>query len=354
MREIIIGLGFGDEGKGLVTDWRAGQDSTKIVERYTGGHQAGHRVVRNGISHVFSNFASGTLNGNPTFWNAKTFDPVGFINELKILHSKGVKPCIRINPLCPLTTPVEKHRNVNNSENKKHGTVGVGFGETIKRELANGHLYFMDLYYPDILQDKLTCLYGSLDPILWSDFFDSVGQIRERNDLLAKSNQSSEILESSQGLMLDMDYGIFPHITYSRVGTQELTIEDDDEFFLVTRAYQTRHGNGPCSQRIFKPHNPNEENSDDSYQGFFKTRILDFDTLHYALNIDASIRQSHNKNLVVTCMDQVGDKIEMISKRELLCLSQGDFFDYLRENIKGIKHLYGSYGERAENIKRID
>ena len=63
---VVVGLQFGDEGKGLLTNFLCQESPNSLVVRYSGGQQAGHTVVLDGKQHVFSNFGSGTLNGNPT------------------------------------------------------------------------------------------------------------------------------------------------------------------------------------------------------------------------------------------------------------------------------------------------
>src|SRR5690606_12238557 len=104
----VIGIGFGDEGKGITTDFLCSRSRNPIVVRFSGGHQAGHTVVLNGVRHVFSNFGSGTLRGAPTYW-AKycTVNPIGIINELDSLIKKGITPKLYIDEKCPITTPYD-------------------------------------------------------------------------------------------------------------------------------------------------------------------------------------------------------------------------------------------------------
>jgi len=65
--KIVIGSNFGDEGKGLITDYFANQYPNGIVVRFNGGVQASHTVITpNSIRHMFSHFGSGTLSGLPT------------------------------------------------------------------------------------------------------------------------------------------------------------------------------------------------------------------------------------------------------------------------------------------------
>lgn len=103
----VIGLGFGDEGKGLFTDYLCSQSANPLVVRFSGGQQAGHTVVRDGIRHVFSNFCAGALQGAPSYFSKFcTIDPIGIVNELTVLLDKGVEPLLFIDTNCPVTTPL--------------------------------------------------------------------------------------------------------------------------------------------------------------------------------------------------------------------------------------------------------
>jgi adenylosuccinate synthase len=95
MRKAVIGLGFGDEGKGMFTDYLCSQLPDAMVVRFSGGHQAGHTVEYKNKRHVFANFGSGSLRGNPTYWSKHcTVEPLGLFNELDILNRRGVLPSI--------------------------------------------------------------------------------------------------------------------------------------------------------------------------------------------------------------------------------------------------------------------
>jgi len=84
----VIGLGFGDCGKGMVTSYLCSQTENPVVVRFSGGHQAGHTVYhKNGEGHICSNFGAGVLQGVPTFWSDKcTVDPIGIVNEMDALE----------------------------------------------------------------------------------------------------------------------------------------------------------------------------------------------------------------------------------------------------------------------------
>ena len=137
--KVIIGAGFGDCGKGLVTNFLVFDLKSTLVVRFSGGQQAGHTVVEKGIRHVFSNFGSGTLKGIPTYWSRFcTVDPIGIVNEMADLIKKGVDPILFIDPSCPITTPYDVMHNQRTDND--NGTCGVGVGTTWQREQDHYYL----------------------------------------------------------------------------------------------------------------------------------------------------------------------------------------------------------------------
>ena len=334
MRHAVIGLGFGDEGKGMVTSYLCSYYNNPMVVRYSGGHQAGHTVVHNGIKHTFANFGCGTLQGCPTYWSKYcTVDPVGLLNELKILIDKmgidfdGIK--IYIHNEAPVTTPYDMLYNRQREKDMMHGTCGVGFGATIEREESNFHLQFSDLFNPTILKIKLEMIAKYYNMFLDDEeaieglgvFMEAIDVLNNRKlfpaDVVVPVNSNevpahpNTIYEGSQGLLLDQDIGFFPHVTRSTVGRRRLDnfIYHYDEVWYVTRAYQTRHGEGPMTNEDVPCTFVNlddETNVLNEHQGLFRRTILDLDLLNYALEQDSKgVRNVQNKYLVITCLDQM-------------------------------------------------
>ncbi len=90
--QIVIGLGFGDEGKGITTDFLARQNPQSVVIRFSGGQQAAHTVMIEDRKHVHSSFASGALRGLPSYFTEHcTIHPVFLLNEQKELKEKKRK-----------------------------------------------------------------------------------------------------------------------------------------------------------------------------------------------------------------------------------------------------------------------
>ena len=319
MRQVaVIGAGFGDEGKGKVVSHLCSESPNPLVIRFCGGHQAGHRVIFNGIDHIFSNFGSGTLQNIPTYWPKYcTFDPVGFHNEHLILQEKGINPLIYLDGRCPVTTPYDKVVNLSKEYYNSHGTCGVGFGQTLQREQDCYSLTIQDLFYPEIFEIRLDLIqqyYNSiqLDTVVLKDFVENCRLLPKADfaklvyDLDEVVNKHESIIfEGSQGLMLDQSYGFFPHVTRANTGTKNVVnMGYIPDIYLVTRAYQTRHGNGPMTSDSFTSSvdNPYEHNRDDGHQGIFRTAPLDLSLLKYAINKDDLVR-SCGYVLIITCLD---------------------------------------------------
>jgi len=353
----VVGLGFGDEGKGKTVDYLCARNLKSIVIRYSGGHQVGHTVIsrEKNIKHVFSNFGSGTLRGVPTYWSEFcTVDPLGIVTEAGVLESKGIRPTLYVHPKCPVTTPYEKYFNMNHSFTLANGSCGVGVNATYKRESSNYSLLFEDIFYPTILKVKLaileqyyrTELHLGITKIMKADvdmFLDcctliASGSIKYVSmstiNALPEAVEDDRILifEGSQGLLLDQNFGFYPNVTPASTGTVNIlqivtSLENqlkhrgwgadwmhthfpkDIGLFLVTRAYATRHGNGPMSdERKLKLSNTDDEtNIKHKYQGNFRTGALDISWLEYAIQKDEYIKNkltSVGTTLVFNHIDQ--------------------------------------------------
>jgi adenylosuccinate synthase len=164
------------------------------------------------------------------------------------------------------------------------------------------------------------------------------------------------IFEGSQGLLLDQHYGFFPHVTRGNVGTTnilEINGGNDVDLYLVTRAYQTRHGNGPMTNDSidFDVDNPNETNVDNEYQGEFRKSILDVSLLEYGINKDKYIR-NNNKNLVITCLDQVDEYVFTYNGLMELCKDEDEFVTRISD-ILNVEHVFISKSNISENIEKF-
>lgn len=336
---IVLGSQFGDEGKGSITNWLTTQSSNPLVIRFNGGHQAGHTVVHNGIHHVFSSLGSGTLNYTPTYWSRFcTVFPPGFNREFDLLNEKGIKPMIYIDPMAMISTPFDiDQARVEESKNN-HGSCGVGFGKTVWRHETLDHSYRIfakDLKYEWILREKLDAMKGLFGfNININSFIKEVRIFLERvqiKDSNILHDYEHLIFEGAQGIMLDREHGIFPYVTRSHCTSKnvwEILIKEkltsefrfvECEIYYISRCYQTRHGNGPLNgEGLFDMNDlqnfENETNVTNEFQGEFRYAPFHFQNIKYALETDSIYSSKFNpkKTIVITCLDQIKDKIPIL------------------------------------------
>jgi len=339
---IVVGYLFGDEGKGITTDFLCSKSTIDdtIVVRFSGGQQAGHNVKIKDVTHVHSNYGSGTLRGVPSYFSEHcTVYPVTLFNETKVLQPK-IKyiPKLIYHPLVKITTPADVAYNRLTELKLGHGSCGLGVAATMKRNETSGHkLFAIDLTHPEILFEKCKDIYWYYRRLIGEDpyetqkfneFFDKEQyQFENAIDKLSFDIKSYEILkyykdiifEGSQGIMLDMDHGIFPHVTYSNTTSKnaleickKLNVPQDDiDIYYVTRCYQTRHGAGWMTNQneyLLKPveliNTEDEINQYNDWQKDFRIGEIDYELLYYAHRVDSIYSEGIRKNLVVTCLDQ--------------------------------------------------
>lgn len=364
MNIAVFGAGFGDEGKGVVTDFltKKYKSLNPMVVRFCGGHQVGHTVYNNDIRHVFSNFGSGTLNGTPTYWSKFcTIDPIGIFNEWNVLNKKGITPKLFIDKNCPVTTPFDKINNQKDITNLNNGTCGVGFGKTLQREEDHFSITALDILYPKILKIKLEQLkqhyYMTYDSLSLDDFFHCCEFIINNPNIEicddSKLQRSVKIFEGSQGLLLDQHYGFFPNVTRSNTGSKnikELIPVNLDQIFMVSRAYQTRHGNGPMTNTEIKHDielSKDETNVSNKYQGDFRVSVLDLDLINYAIERDTIFdeikqkRRATNVNLVITCLEHTQHLYQYTHKgKEYWIPDEDEFLNSIKDHLVIPANIY--------------
>ncbi|SHG41454.1 adenylosuccinate synthetase [Pedobacter caeni] len=344
---IVIGLGYGDEGKGLSTDYLCAQSENPLVIRFNGGQQAGHTVcTADGKRHVFSSFGAGTLRGAGTYWSAYcTLSVPALLNEYQALLKINIKPQLYIDPTCALTTHYDVLYNRLQEQyrgNARHGSCGAGFGTTLQRQEEGPRLSAAHMLAPHKVLAKLESIReyyrlraeaelgmdfsafehdkederftGFLEE--FRDLSDQAFYLRTAAEIFADPQWDQYVFEGAQGVLLDMDFGSFPHVTRSNTTSKnalELINSHPDaisstSIYYVSRVYHTRHGEGPFvkhGEALILKNNEQETNVFNDHQGDFRTGPLDLDLVNYALVSDGSISKGIEKNLVLTCADQV-------------------------------------------------
>jgi adenylosuccinate synthase len=307
----VIGANFGDEGKGLVTDYLCSTQGAGMVVRFNGGAQAGHTVVTpDGRRHVFSHFGSGSFCDVPTFLSQFFIcNPILFFDELRRLHELGVKPTVYAHPNCLITTFADMIINQeieNNRGSKRHGSCGLGFNETIMRsDIPELKITMSDLWNAAPLKDKLGEICGKYAQ------FRCGKEVEKPEAMIAQC--PDPIFEGAQGLLLDEgNKQFFPHVTRSHTGMHNVKVLcehagiKDIETYYVSRTYLTRHGAGPLPGENPKMVFADDTNLEHPYQGTIRFAPLDMDGLRNRCATDSGGRFS----LVLTHCDQLAEQCD--------------------------------------------
>jgi len=332
--EAVIGANYGDEGKGLVTDWLARTCPKPIVACINGGSQRGHTVnsPEHG-KHVFHHFGSGTLAGAPTYFMPSfLLNPMQFVKEYGELKELGCTPVSFRSPRCYIQLPgdiatnwqLERSRGEN-----KHGSVGCGIWETVYRikhysRVDGGHRAvtfeeFAAMPYvrkvkfikdnakafmahrlaeegvkPDFSLLDIFISDGFINHFIQDTMFMEKHCTKMDVDQLGKLFQTL-ICENGQGLMLDQRYALedADHSTPSYTGTiaiAKLIRQSNIKVSslrcnYVSRTYLTRHGEGRFNDEHGMTFD-DPTNVSNEWQGKLRFGELDYISLAKRIAVD--------------------------------------------------------------------
>ena len=284
--KVVIGANFGDEGKGLMTDYFCEKLGGRVLNvRFNATSQAGHTVERDGKRHVFSHFGSGSmLPAVATYLSSDFyFNPISFFEELHELQKMNIDPEVYLCEKSRAITIYDIFFNCIIEEargEKRHGSCGAGLWETVNREwagyiltadnmnddranLKNKMKEIRDEYYPKRFADMGVVFDNTSEWYeMWyseqaiENYLDMFFQMKnavilvDEYDILNSWNK--QVYEGAQGLLLDYDNKEYmPNLTASYTGSKnvvkllnQLEGEADTEICYVTRTYFTRHGAG--------------------------------------------------------------------------------------------------------------
>lgn len=322
---IVVGLGFGDCGKGTTTDHLVRAHDAALVVRFNGGGQAGHNVVLpDGRHHTFAQFGAGTFAGARTHLaNPVVVHPSALLVEARVLRAKGVADplaSLTVSRRCRITTPFHQSagRIRELARESAHGTCGVGVGETVRDALAHPDdaLVAAELAGPDgpllaklerirrrllaslpagdTTADERALLTAPDIGARWLELIaDFRSGVRLAHDAEVAAHATTDVVfEGAQGILLDEHVGFHPHTTWSTctsAGAETWCAEHGLPHapvrIGVTRTTLTRHGAGPLpsadpslSASLSEPHN-----GADGWQGAFRVGWLDLPLLRYAI-----------------------------------------------------------------------
>ena len=389
----VIGANFGDEGKGVMTDYLVHEYQSNLVVRFSGGSQAGHTVVTpDGRRHVFNHFGSGSFAGADTLLSHFFIvNPMIFRRERQELELKTpVNLNVTIDWDAPVTTPFDMLINQMveiKRGGSRHGSCGLGIGETIERGEQFKTLRASDLTDRAKLKEILLRIQDTWVPIrklqlgLGSDqdhIFMSKALIdnylldvqyllahtkigRERMTIFTAQNP---VFEGSQGLLLDQGHANFPHVTRSNTGIKNVLslvngLYKELEVVYVTRAYLTRHGVGPLSRELeVKPFRKIDDptNINNPWQGSIRFAYLDIDFLKKTIINDLFTNKTNVKvkpSMAITCLDQCDSTVRVYHQGQacdLVKTSSGDIGDLIAKKIDLSFDHYKSFGPTRKDV----
>lgn len=274
----ILGLQFGDEGKGKITDYLS-ENFTAVV-RFNGGNNAGHTVVTEKGTHKFHLIPSGALRSKCVILgNGMVIDPFGFLDEMEKLKSVHGDLEIKISRLAHVVTPLHKHLDKAEEELRaelKIGTTAQGIGPTYEDKYARTGVRMVDLLDRDLLSRKIETIYRMKKSLLDGTEYGSAdarkemvsslieagkkisGYLDYTEDVIDKFYTSGEsiLFEGGNGTMLDIDFGLYPYVTSSNTLAGAISTGSGFPFrkvekvLGVVKSYTSRVGEGPFPTEI--------------------------------------------------------------------------------------------------------
>ena len=279
----IVGINWGDEGKGRMVDLLTEQFD--VVVRYQGGGNAGHTVINQYGKFALHLLPSGIFRKNVVniLGNGVAMDPESLMNEIKDVADKGVAVTpenLKISERASLLMPW--HRRLDELEeqrlaDKKYGSTKQGIAPFYSDKYQKKTVMAGELFYPEVLRARLKDLmewknliikgvYGA-EPYTWDEIENWLNTsceaikpyICDTGALLreAEENGKKILFEAQLGSLRDLDHGIYPMTTssntiaaYAPVGSG-LPGAELDRIIGVVKAYSTCVGEGPFTCEMF-------------------------------------------------------------------------------------------------------
>ena len=276
---LILGLQWGDEGKGKIVDALA--ENSEAVCRFQGGHNAGHTLKVDGEQKVLHLVPSGILHPfvHCVLGNGLVLSLPALQKEITELEDSGINFTGRfyVSGDCALILPTHIAIDQVRDKSEGIGTTGRGIGPAYEDKVARRAIRFGDLQDLDKLQGRLEKLVDYHNKILVHlydaepiPFEDVMDELRNHQSLFQKFHSGTQdllrgwvkenkkiIFEGAQGSMLDIDHGTYPYVTSSSTTAGGLSTglgvgpKYVDTILGITKAYTTRVGEGPFATELF-------------------------------------------------------------------------------------------------------
>ena len=381
--DIILGLQWGDEGKGKIVDVLSKQ--YKIIARFQGGPNAGHTLEFEGIKHVLHTIPSGIFHDSVInlIGNGVVIDPVILEKEIKSLYKYNINfsKSLFISRKAHLILPTHRILDAASEAskgNKKIGSTLKGIGPTYMDKTGRNGIRVGDVEKPNWINKynqlkekhlKLLDFYDVKVKFNLKDFekefFQDIDLIKEMNIidsevfLHKEINSKVNILaEGAQGSLLDIDFGSYPYVTSSNTtaagACTGLGIPPNqlNNIIGIFKAYSTRVGSGPfptelsnsIGKKIAKIGNEFGSTTGRSR----RCGWLDLVSLKYAVRINGITKLVMMKSDVLSGIENIKICIEYEMDGKKI-----DYFPYSIEKYN-VKPIYKEFKGWFEDLTKIE
>ena len=272
----VVGTQWCDEGKGKIVDWLS--EKADVIVRFQGGHNAGHTLVVNGITHKLKLLPSGIVRKNKIsiIGNGVVIDPWALLDEIKQIEKLGIRITnknLYIAENATLILPLHRELDGIREDAKntdKIGTTRRGIGPAYEDKIGRRGIRVMDLASKDNLSKKIDMIlfhHNSIRKGLKKKQINKKKLIKDLSKISSKILKYSKpvwkkidefkkknktiVFEGAQGILLDIDHGTYPFVTSSNTVAGAASVgtgcgPDTINYILgIVKAYTTRVGEGP-------------------------------------------------------------------------------------------------------------
>ena len=272
--DLLLGLQWGDEGKGKIVDYFS--EKFSAVCRFQGGHNAGHTIYNDEKKFVLHLIPSGIFYDHVSCFIGQgvILSLDSLLEEVETIESKGINldGKLRISRYCSLLLPVHAKIDQLREDNKnKIGTTRRGIGPAYEDKTARRSIKAFDLEDDSLLEDKLKNLLDyynfqienihKAEKFNYQEVFDNLKETYSKTskffgdvtdsleEIYEKGNHI--LYEGAQGTLLDVDYGTYPYVTSSNTLATSVGVGSGfpksiyADVLGIVKAYTTRVGEGP-------------------------------------------------------------------------------------------------------------
>lgn len=380
MADLVVGLQWGDEGKGKIVDMLA--KSYDVVVRYQGGHNAGHTIVVDGEKLALHLLPSGVLypHCQNVIGNGVVIELSSLYQEMKNFGIEKLRNRLFISDRAHIILPYHIALDQLKEKRKKDGAIGTtgkGIGPTYADKSSRVGVRIGELRDILALEKKLENHYGEIEEVIRAlggeipSLKESMQTLSEMSEVIlpfvcdsakflweAQKEGKKILLEGAQGSMLDLDHGTYPYVTSSTTisagacSGSGINIKEVQEIIGIAKAYCTRVGNGPFPSEEFGSIGEEIQRKGGEF-GTTTGRArrcgwFDAVAMRYACKLNGCTQVALMKLDVLDGFSEIKVCVGYEYKGERI-----DYIPYDYENVKPIYESFEGW-ERSEGVREYD